>query len=114
RKLDDLRPHATRRCARRRCWSYTTARRGGRGDEGIPAGRAANPPPLAALLDEDDVPANEAAGRAAAAIAGAGVHVSEATTGRCNLHAAADGLVLVDRPRIDRPNPVDERGTTGT
>jgi molybdenum cofactor cytidylyltransferase len=69
---------------------------------------------IAARLDEDDVAENEAADRVAAAVAGAGVHVSEATTGRCNLHAAADGLVLVDRESIDRLNLVDEGVTLAT
>jgi len=69
---------------------------------------------IAARLDDDDVGENEAASRIAAAVAGTGVRRSEATTGRCNLHAVAGGLVLVDRERIDRLNLVDEAVTLAT
>src|SRR5262249_13582073 len=46
---------------------------------------------IAARLDDDDVGENEAASRIAAAVAGLGVRRSEATTGRCNLHAPPAG-----------------------
>ncbi len=69
---------------------------------------------IAAQLDADDLPEDRAASLVGAAVAGAGVRVAEAATGRCNLHAEAAGVLLVDRPRVDRLNLVDEAVTLAT
>src|SRR6202022_1482393 len=44
----------------------------------------------------------------AQAVAGEGVHVERAFTGRANLFAAKAGVLVVDRARVDRINAVDE------
>ena len=69
---------------------------------------------VAARLDVDDVAEDAAAHRVASRAAGGGVRLAEAVTGRCNLHAVADGLCEVDRERIDRLNLVDEAVTLAT
>jgi molybdenum cofactor cytidylyltransferase len=69
---------------------------------------------VAAILEPGDVGEDDAAAGIAAAIAGPGVNASTAGTGRCNLHAAAPGLVTVERERADRLNSVDEAVTLAT
>lgn len=69
---------------------------------------------VAARLEDDDVAEDEAAARLARLLAGPGVRPAAAATGRCNLHAAADGVVLVDAARIDVVNRVDESITVAT
>jgi molybdenum cofactor cytidylyltransferase len=69
---------------------------------------------VAAIVGDGDVPEDTAAASIGRASAGAGVRVAEAATGRCNLHAAAAGLLLVDRDRVDRLNLVDEAVTLST
>ncbi|MFT3775812.1 MAG: molybdopterin-binding/glycosyltransferase family 2 protein [Minicystis sp.] len=69
---------------------------------------------IGARLDGSDVPEDRAADEVARAIAGSGVRLAEAATGRCNLHAEADGVLCVDRDRIDRLNLRDEAVTVAT
>lgn len=69
---------------------------------------------VAARLEADDIGEDEAAQRAAEAIAGPNLDVAAPFTGRCNLYAAADGLLRVDRSRIDALNAIDEAVTVAT
>ncbi|MEO7331276.1 MAG: molybdopterin-binding/glycosyltransferase family 2 protein, partial [Minicystis sp.] len=68
---------------------------------------------IAAQID-DDLPEDRAAALVGAAVSGPGIRAAEAATGRCNLHAEMPGLLLVDRPRVDRLNLVDEAVTLAT
>ncbi|MBX9820663.1 MAG: 4-diphosphocytidyl-2C-methyl-D-erythritol kinase, partial [Afipia birgiae] len=63
---------------------------------------------VVARLDKDDVSEDEAAASIAAAVAGEGVNVERAFTGRANLFAAEAGVLVVDRDAVDRINRVDE------
>ncbi len=58
----------------------------------------------AAELEPDDVPENAAAERIAEALAGGGVRLSRARTGRVNVYARAVGLLRVDRAKLRRLN----------
>jgi len=69
---------------------------------------------VAAKLEDGDVVEDAAAAALARALAGPGLRVAEAFTGRGNLYAEAHGLLLVDRERIDRVNAVDESVTVAT
>ncbi len=69
---------------------------------------------VVARLDEGDVSEDEAAASIAAAIAGEGVSVERAFTGRANLFAAEAGVLVVDREAVDRINRVDEAITFAT
>ncbi len=69
---------------------------------------------VGARLDPGDVTEDAAAAAAAAALAGEGVRVGAPFTGRCNLFAAIDGLLLVRAPDVDRFNAVDEALTVAT
>jgi molybdenum cofactor cytidylyltransferase len=69
---------------------------------------------VVARLDPGDVPEDVAAGDIAAAVAGPGVRVDRAFTGRANLFAEAAGVLVVDRPGIDRLNRVDPSITFAT
>lgn len=69
---------------------------------------------MAARLGSEDVPEDEAAAAIAAAVAGEGLSVAEASTGRCNLFATVHGLAVIDRPRLDQVNLVDETITVAT
>lgn len=69
---------------------------------------------VAARLEAGDVAEDEAARRLAAAACGLGVRAAEPFTGRCNLHAEAAGVVVIDRTRIDAVNLVDEAITIAT
>ncbi|MBK8907102.1 MAG: molybdopterin-binding/glycosyltransferase family 2 protein [Rhodospirillales bacterium] len=75
------------------------------------AGRASV---MAARLEPGDVHEDPAAGAVAAAVAGSGLTASLPFTGRCNLHAAARGMLVADAERIDRLNLVDEAVTVAT
>lgn len=68
----------------------------------------------AARLDADDMPEDAAAERLAAAARGAGTGASAPFTGRCNLYAEADGVLVVDRARLDAINLLDEAVTIAT
>lgn len=67
-----------------------------------------------AWLEKGDVAENDAAAKIAACVAGSGVRLSEAHTGRCNLVADVNGLVLVDKTAIDAANLIDESFTVAT
>jgi molybdenum cofactor cytidylyltransferase len=69
---------------------------------------------VVARLDDGDVSEDEAAASIAAAIAGVGVSVERAFTGRANLFAAEAGVLVVDRDAVDRINRVDEAITFAT
>ena len=69
---------------------------------------------IAARLDPGDIREDEAAGRIAAAAAGANIATAAAFTGRANLFAQAKGLLVFDRDRLDRLNLVNEAVTLGT
>ncbi len=69
---------------------------------------------VAARLDPGDIREDEAATRIAAAAAGDSIATATAFTGRANLFAAAKGLLVFDRDRLDRLNAVDEAVTLGT
>jgi molybdenum cofactor cytidylyltransferase len=65
-------------------------------------------------LEDGDVSEDVAAAGIAQAVAGDGVHVERAFTGRANLFAARAGVLVVDRARVDRINGVDEAITFAT
>ena len=67
-----------------------------------------------ARLEPDDVSEDVAAAEIAAAVAGEGVHVDRAFTGRANLFARAAGVLVVDRDAIGRLNEVDPAITLAT
>ncbi len=67
-----------------------------------------------ARLEADDVAEDEAAETIARAVAGEGLALGAAFTGRCNLFAEGRGLVVVDTGRVDRINLLDEAVTLGT
>ncbi len=69
---------------------------------------------IGALLEPGDMGEDAAAGRVAACVAGGGVQLSEARTGRCNLESTADGLVTVDVKAITSANMIDEAVTIAT
>jgi molybdenum cofactor cytidylyltransferase len=69
---------------------------------------------VAARVDPRDLREDAAADRVAAAAAGANITAANAFTGRANLFAAAKGLLVFDRDRLDRLNLVDEAVTLGT
>ena len=65
-------------------------------------------------LEAGDVSEDEAAASIAQAVAGEGVHVDRAFTGRANLFAAHAGVLVIDRAAVDRINGVDEAITFAT
>ena len=67
-----------------------------------------------ARLDEDDVKEDRAAALIAEAVAGPGVQVERAFTGRANIFANKAGLLVVDREEIDRLNRIDPAITLAT
>src|SRR5262245_24870241 len=67
-----------------------------------------------ARLEPGDVSEDEAAGEIAMAVAGEGVRVDPAFTGRANLFAETGGVLVVDREAIDRLNEVDPDITLAT
>ncbi len=69
---------------------------------------------IAARLEPDDVAEDEAAQRLAIALSGAGIEVAAPFTGRCNLKAVDDGLLVIDRARLDGINLVHEALTVAT
>ncbi len=69
---------------------------------------------VVARLGPGDVGENVAARRLADAVAGQGLRIERAFTGRANLFAAAAGVLLVDSEAVDRVNAVDERVTLAT
>jgi molybdenum cofactor cytidylyltransferase len=67
-----------------------------------------------AALDKGDVSEDAAAASIAEAVAGDGVTVERAFTGRSNLFAAHPGVLVVDRMAVDGINRVDEAITLAT
>jgi molybdenum cofactor cytidylyltransferase len=69
---------------------------------------------VVARLEPGDVSEDKAAAAIAAAVAGPGVRVDRAFTGRANLFAETAGVLAVDKAAIDRLNEVDEAITFAT
>jgi molybdenum cofactor cytidylyltransferase len=69
---------------------------------------------LCARLEPDELGEDLAAARLAAALAGPGVRIDVARTGRANLRAAAAGLLTIDPETITRANAIDESITIAT
>jgi molybdenum cofactor cytidylyltransferase len=69
---------------------------------------------FAAHLAADDIGEDAAAAQLARALAGAGIRVAAAFTGRCNLYAAAAGVLRIDRAAVEAVNAVDECLTVAT
>ncbi len=69
---------------------------------------------VVARLEPGDVSEDVAAAGIAKAVAGQGVHVDRAFTGRANLFAETAGVLVVDKEAIDRLNRVDEAITLAT
>jgi molybdenum cofactor cytidylyltransferase len=69
---------------------------------------------VVARLEAGDVSEDVAAAEIAKAVAGEGVHVDRAFTGRANLFAQNAGVLVVDKDAIDRLNRVDEAITFAT
>ncbi len=65
-------------------------------------------------LEEGDVSEDVAAAGIARAVAGDGINVERAFTGRANLFAGRAGVLVVDRAAVDRINGVDEAITFAT
>ena len=85
------------------------------GKEEVAALEAAKIPAVTiARLEPGDISEDEAAGDIAAAVAGDGVRVDGAFTGRSNLFAESAGVLVVDHAAIDRLNEVDADITFAT
>jgi molybdenum cofactor cytidylyltransferase len=69
---------------------------------------------VVARLEPGDVSEDVAAADIAAAVAGEGVHVDRAFTGRANLFAQARGVLVVDKAGVDALNDVDPDITFAT
>lgn len=69
---------------------------------------------VAARLEPGDVAEDPAAARLAQAVIGSGLRAGTATTGRVNLHADTDGLVVIDAAGVNRLNTVSEAVTLAT
>ncbi len=69
---------------------------------------------VVARVEPGDVPEDEAAAAIAKAVAGTGVRVDRAFTGRANLFAESAGVLVVDRDGVDRLNRIDEAITLAT
>ena len=69
---------------------------------------------VVARLEPGDVGEDVAAAEIAAAVAGEGVHVDRAFTGRANLFAEEAGVLVVDRAGVDALNDVDPSITFAT
>jgi molybdenum cofactor cytidylyltransferase len=69
---------------------------------------------VVARLEPGDVSEDQAAAEIAAAVAGDGVRVDRAFTGRANLFAESAGVLVVDKTAIDCLNLIDESVTFAT
>jgi molybdenum cofactor cytidylyltransferase len=69
---------------------------------------------VVARLEPGDVSEDVAAADIAVAVAGAGVHVDRAFTGRANLFAQEAGVLVVDKAGVDALNDVDPAITFAT
>ena len=76
--------------------------------------RAGIPTIVVARLEPGDVSEDDAAAEIAAAIAGPGIRVDRAFTGRCNLFADSAGVLVADKDAVDRLNRIDEAITIAT
>ncbi|SLN76893.1 NTP transferase domain-containing protein [Oceanibacterium hippocampi] len=76
--------------------------------------RAGHETIVAARLDPDDVPEDSAAEEIATLIAGPMTLQREPFTGRVNLYADADGILVVDADLLARLNQIDEAVTVAT
>jgi molybdenum cofactor cytidylyltransferase len=69
---------------------------------------------VCARLAPDDLAEDAAATRIATALAGPSTRIEPTRTGRTNLHAERDGIVVVDRAAIALVNAIDEAITVAT
>src|SRR5580700_1179599 len=69
---------------------------------------------VVARLEPDDVSEDVAAAEIAEAVAGEGIDVDRAFTGRANLFARAAGVLVVDKDAVDNLNRIDEAITFAT
>jgi molybdenum cofactor cytidylyltransferase len=69
---------------------------------------------IVARLDPGDVAEDVAARRIAGAVSGGHVRIADPFTGRANLYAEADGVLIVSRDGVDALNAVDEGITLAT
>jgi molybdenum cofactor cytidylyltransferase len=69
---------------------------------------------VVARLEPGDVGEDVAAAEIAAAVAGEGVHVDRAFTGRANLFAEQPGVLVVDKAGVDALNDIDPSITFAT
>ncbi len=69
---------------------------------------------MVAILSTDDICEDIAAENLASAIAGDMVDVEKPTTGRCNLKASNDGLLVIDKISLNKINLVHESLTIAT
>ncbi len=69
---------------------------------------------IVARLEDGDVDEHVAAAALARAMAGPGLEVREASTGRANLHATGPGIVQIDAAAIAAANAVDPMITVAT
>ena len=69
---------------------------------------------VAARLEPDDIGEDDAAAKIALSFAGNGVRCGVAFTGRANLYAEADGLMILDHACIESANLTDEALTVAT
>jgi molybdenum cofactor cytidylyltransferase len=69
---------------------------------------------VVARLEPGDVPEDNAAATVAASLAGAGVSIAPAATGRANLHAERAGVAIIDAARVHRMNALNEAITIAT
>jgi molybdenum cofactor cytidylyltransferase len=69
---------------------------------------------VVARLEPGDVPEDVAAAEIAAAVAGEGVRLDRAFTGRANLFSDGAGILVVDKTAIDALNLIDEAVTFAT
>jgi molybdenum cofactor cytidylyltransferase len=69
---------------------------------------------VVARTEAGDVTEDQAAADIAAAIAGPGVRIDRAFTGRCNLFAQEPGVLVVAKDAIDTLNRIDEAVTLAT
>jgi molybdenum cofactor cytidylyltransferase len=65
-------------------------------------------------MEPGDLGENDAAVAIAELLAGNGLTLRPQATGRCNLHADADGVAVIDAAAIDALNAVDEAVTVAT
>jgi molybdenum cofactor cytidylyltransferase len=69
---------------------------------------------VVARLEPGDVSEDQAAAEIAAAVAGPGVRLDRAFTGRCNLFAETAGVLVLDKDAVDRVNRIEEAVTLAT